>query len=245
MKVRALLLGLVVLPAVLPGAEMTLDAIVEAYLRANGGRESIEAIQSVRITGRIEEYTAEGVTRSELVVLKKRPDYRRILLKRGGDIIHLGYDGTAAWRAVERPGVGFRLLEMGAEEARTFARDSEFDGALLRLEEAGIKADLLGLERVGDHACHRLRLTYPDGEVAVLYVDREEFKEIQVVRPVEGEEPGIARYLDHEKRNGVWFPKQVERYKGDKLEATTTIETIDLNVGVLSSYFDAPQAVTE
>ncbi len=218
----------------------TPEALVEKYIQANGGMEHIKSISSLRLLGKI----AEGDIVYDLVLIKKRPHYRRMIFRWLGRSIHMGYNGTKAWRYISNS-IEDIELPMAEEEQAFFIADSQFDGPLLDWQANRLQLRLQGLAIIGRQECYVLETVTPGGKLTRFFIDAKQFTELRVETRDSPDSPDwhITCFSDYKQLDSIWLAMKVDRFINDKLVSRMSFETAEVNFGVFNDYFDLPQTV--
>jgi hypothetical protein len=144
--VNAMVAALLTLPAV-PALSLTVDEIVAKSVEARGGLAKIEAIKSVRTTGKVVFGGGEFSIEAVFGRLQKRPGMIRTETTLQGLTAVEAFDGQEGWSL--SPFQGKRDAQKGsADDARASAQEADFDGPLVHWREKGHKVEYLGTEDV-------------------------------------------------------------------------------------------------
>ena len=121
-------------------AAQTADEIVARYLKAVGGMDKIQAVKSLRRSGKF-----IGGGGFEAVILqenKRDASVREDFLLQGMTGIN-AYDGKTGWKI--EPWGGKKDPEaLGEEEMKGILEDADFDGPLVDYKRKGNKIEFLG-----------------------------------------------------------------------------------------------------
>jgi len=147
--------------------ELTLDQLIERNIQAVGGREAIEAVQSIRFDLHIVDPGFEA----DATYFAARPGRMRIDITAGGKRVYAeAFDGSRAW---QWKGEG-DPLEESATATAALRHGIELPGKLFGLHELrqrGHNLALTGREIVDNINYYVLRLTFFDGASTNLYLD--------------------------------------------------------------------------
>ncbi len=221
---------------VLPGwvGATTLQEVIDNNTKAMGGREAVEAVQSVAVHLHIvdPDFTADGT------YYAARPGRMRIDIKADGKVVYVeAFDGERGWQwkgegdAVDESPKGTAALRHGVE----------LPGHLYGLREVaqrGHQLELTGREKIDGTDYYALRLTLKDGYTTTLYVDPETWliTRRRDVRPLHVDvDPTPTtieqKMTDFRKVSGVMFSfanTETDLKTGKVLETTTT-RTVTVN----------------
>lgn len=211
-------------------------------VEAKGGREKLNALQSLRMTGKLR--VNGGAIEVDYVVLVERPRAIRYEEQLQGLTRVAAYDGSQAWQI--NPFQGRKDPEkLSADDAKALGEDAaDFTGALVDYEAKRYKLDYLGTEDIDGTEAHKLRVTRPNGDVTFVYLDPDYFLEIRTVNlRIEHGVPNetVTEYGDYEKVNGVYLPFALESYpKGSSDREKLQIDKAEANVATDKSLFEFP-----
>jgi hypothetical protein len=226
-----------------PGAfAYTAAELAAKNVTAKGGSEKLQAIQSLRLSGKL--LVNNGTLELAYTLLVARPDAIRYEAQLQGLTKVQAYDGKEAWQI--NPFQGRKTPEkLSADDAKALGEDAaDFVGPLVDYQAKGYKLDYLGTEDIDGTEAHKLRVTRPNGDVAYVYLDPDYFLEIRTVnRRIEHGIPNeiITDYADYEKVNDVYLPFALESYeKGSSARRKLQIDKAEANVTADKSLFEFP-----
>ncbi|MBV8146746.1 MAG: hypothetical protein JO184_17270 [Gammaproteobacteria bacterium] len=225
-----------------PGAfAYTAAELAAKNIEAKGGSEKLNAIQSLRMSGKL--LLNGGAMEMGFSMLVERPSDIRYELQLQGLTRVQAYDGSQAWQI--NPFQGRKDPEkLSADDAKALGEDAaDFIGTLVDYQAKG-KLDYLGTEDIDGTEAHKLRLTRTNGDVTYVYLDPDYFLEIRTVsRRIEHGVPNetVTEYGDYEKVNGVYLPFALESYeKGSNDRQKLQIDKAEANVAADKSRFGFP-----
>jgi photosystem II stability/assembly factor-like uncharacterized protein len=238
--VRKLLVaaGLVFLAC--PLLAQTADEIVAHYIKTIGGADRLQALNSIRRTGK---YSGSGGFEAPVSQDNKRPNKVREEFTMQGLTGVTAYDGTSGWKI--EPWDGKKDPEsLGEDELKDIIDDAEFDGPLVNYQQKGNKVEYVGLEPVEGTDAYKLRVTTPGGDVRYFFLDTDYFVPIKIEtkRMVRGAEREYEQSLgDYKASGGVYFPYSIEvNVKGSQNRQKYTYEKIETNIPLADSSFARP-----
>ena len=243
-----LTLGTVTLVTADTKRSITMRELREAYLKANGGRQNFESLQSFRTVGRI---VPEGTDESNVLSF-------RIIRKRLGmlrqDVTYP--NGVTRKYLVNSKGVWAKLVFPNGEERSEIVEDSQIEGLqqsahmlspFMQTDGRSDWVDLKGLESLGT----------PDGEIMAyrlvvlpvsglpfseIWLDGEHYREVLVIArnadPVTNDTVSSTFYRKYDKVGGLQFPTELLVYEDGQKKQTIQIEEIKTNIGIFKSYFN-------
>jgi hypothetical protein len=214
-------------------------AFRRAYLKANGGLELLNIIQSVRMFGHME---SAGVSRP-FFSMKKRPDQMLLTFDFETHDLTFAVDGDVVWQRTRAPGQEEQIQVLEGEQADAFLVMREFFGPMMQLFflEKGELHQIEIAEWAGE-PCLSVRFS---GEGPG--VEMEAFVDPKTMNPMvrfERYADGRVRktvYDDYRSLRGMQEPFIVETYMDDELQSRIVIEQGDSNLGVVSLMFEVPQ----
>jgi hypothetical protein len=207
--VKRLLLLLVAACGLLPAWSayaLTADEIIAKNVEARGGMAALEALKSLKRTGRL---VIPGANiELAAVEMRVRPDRIRQEFTLQGMTAVQSWDGKEGWQI--QPFEGRKDPErMSADEAKPLALAADLDFALVNYKAKGGKVEYLGLEEVDGTPAHKLRVALASGDEVTYFIDPDTWMIIRDVqkRQVRGaEQVAETDYGDYEKVQGVWVP---------------------------------------
>ena len=238
---RKVLLGIVAsILFVLPLSAQTADQIVANYIKTIGGMEKIQAVKSMRQTGK---FSGGGGFEAMIVNESKRPNLvRQEFLLQGLTAVN-AYDGKTGWKI--NPFSGKKDAEsLGEEEMKQIIEDSDFDGPLVNYAAKGIRVELVGKEEYEGSDVYKLKVTLANGTVKYYFMDTDYFVPIKIETKQinRGTEVEFETVLgDYKEVGGVYYPFSVESgVKGSPNKASVTLEKIEINVAMDDKNFALP-----
>src|SRR5260221_13464154 len=176
MKRLAYLVLLCALGVPLVAQAQTVDSLIAKYIQASGGLARIQALQSLRRTGR---FTGGGGFEAVVVQENKRPSSVREEFSIQGMTGINAYDGRDGWKI--EPWNGKRDPEaLGEEEMHSILDDADFDGPLVNYQAKGNRVEFQGVEQIEGSDAYKLKVTRPNGDVSFFYLDTEYYVPIRI-----------------------------------------------------------------
>ena len=220
----------------------SVDSLIARYVQASGGMAKIQAIQSLRRTGK---YIGGGGFEAVVVQENKRPSSVREEFSLQGMTGINAYDGHDGWKI--EPWQGKRDPEsLGEEEMHGILDDADFDGPLVNYQAKGNKVEYQGIAQVEGSDAYKLKVTRPNGDVSFYYLDTEYYIPIRIdtQRMIRGAPQEFETSLgDYKQVNGVYLPFSSE--SGPKGSSSTdrgkiTYDKIEANVPLDDARFKRP-----
>lgn len=218
----------------------SVDEIISHYLKTVGGMEKIQAVTSLRRTGR---FIGGGGFEAGIAQENKRANLVREEFSLQGMTGVNAYDGKTGWKI--EPWNGKKDAEaLGEEEMRSILEDADFDGPLVNYKEKGIKIEFMGMDRFEGTDTFKLKVTRPNGDSYVYYLDTDYYVPIKIdtKRLVRGAEREYETALgDYKQVNGWFLPFSFEiNAKGSQDKSKVVFEKIEANVAIDDSRFRKP-----
>ncbi len=221
----------------------TVDELVSKNIEAKGGSDALQALQSLRLTGKM--LVNEGQIQLAYLQTKKRPGEVRTEGTLQGMTNVQAYDGKEGWKI--SPFQGRKDPEkMSADDVKPLMEDAEIDGPLVDWQAKQSTVDYLGTEDVDGTLAYKLRFVRKNGDVSFVYLDPDHFLEIRILtqRIKHGAQEEVETDLgDYEKTAGVFVPTSIESgRKGDPDKQKIIIDKAEANVPVDDAMFHFPAA---
>ena len=238
---RKILLGIIGLALLaMPVSAQTAEEIVAKYIKTIGGSEKIEAIKTLRRTGK---FTGGGGFEAGIIQENKRPEMARQEFTIQGMTGVNAYDGKTGWKI--EPWQGKKDAEpLGEEELKQIQEDADFDGPLINYQQKGNKVEFVGAEPVEGTDAFKLKVTLKNGDVRYYFMDTDYYVPIKTEskRMVRGAEREFETSLgDYKEVAGVYLPHSIESgVKGSPNKSQITFEKIEANVALDDSRFKQP-----
>jgi hypothetical protein len=236
--------GWLLAPAFLAAASahaMTADELVAKNVAARGGMDSIAAIKSLRLEGKLH-LAGPGID-IEAVQTYQRPGSFRFEGTLQGMTMVQAFDGKEAWRI--SPFQGRKDPERtSADDAKELSEQADFEGPWINAAAKGNKLEYLGTEDVDGTQAHKLKVNLGNGDIVYVWFDPDAFLKIRTLeqRTVRGVEQRQENdYSDYEKVNGTWIAFATSSGGvGDTQKNTFTVDKAEANVPVEASFFAFP-----
>jgi photosystem II stability/assembly factor-like uncharacterized protein len=238
---RRALLAVVLFATTTSVAAQTADEIISRYIRQSGGMERIQAVRTLRRSGK---FVGGGGFEARFQEENKRPNRVRQEFYLQGMTGVNAWDGSSGWKI--EPWQGKKDVEpLSEEETKTIIADADFDGPLVNYKEKGNKVEYLGTEPIEGTDAHKLRVTLAStGEVRVYYMDTDYNVPIRMdtKRMVRGAEREYeTSFGDYKAVNGWYLPHFVETgTKGSPFKAQYIYESIEANAAMPNERFAKP-----
>jgi photosystem II stability/assembly factor-like uncharacterized protein len=228
-----------------PAVSLTADEVVARYVQARGGLPKLQAIRSMRLTGKAVFGFGDSQIEAAFGQVQKRPGMIRREISLQGLTAVDAYDSREGWSL--DPFGGMRNAQKNsADDSKSLAQDADIDGPLVNWREKGHRVEYLGTEDVDGTPAHKLRVTLKDTDTKTIFLDPDYFLEIRIetISRVRGTERVDETDLgSYEQVEGVWIPFSIESgRKGAPKTARFTIERAEANVETNDAIFGFPPA---
>ena len=239
---RMLALGTVIALSALSAGAQTAEEIVAKYIKAVGGMDKIQAVQTLRRSGK---YIGGGGFEAVILQENKRAASVREEFSLQGMTAINAYDGKAGWKI--EPWNGKKDAEaLGEEEMKSIVEDADFDGPLVDYKRKGNKVEFVGMDKFEGTDTYKLKVTQPNGDLYFIYLDTDYYMPIKIdtKRIVRGAEREYETALgDYKLVNGWYLAHSVEiNTKGQQAKAKYVYDKIDANVPLDDNRFAMPSA---
>jgi hypothetical protein len=221
-------------------APPSVDDIVGKYVEKVGGIQKIEAVKTLKRSGK---FRGGGGFEAKVLEENKRPDLVRQEFTFQGMTGVTAWDGKTGWKI--EPWQGKKDPEpLGEDELKGIVEDSVFDGQLVNYKAKGNTVEFAGSEPVEGTDAWKLKVTLKNGDVQYYYMDTDDFVPIklEIKRMIRGAEQETEVSLgDYKAVNGWYLPHSVEiGRKGSNQKSTVVYDRIEANVPMDDSIFAKP-----
>ena len=222
----------------------TADELVAKHIQAVGGMDKLNAVKSVRTTGKF----SAGQIEATVTESKKRPEMVRQELTLQGMTQVQAYDGKNGWQI--DPFQGKKTAEaMSEEDLRAIKESADFDdwaafGPMVDYKKKGNQVELVGKEDVEGSPAYKLKVTLKSGDVKYVYLDADSYLPIkqESKRTIRGAEREFEGNIgDYKEEGGLMVAHSVEfGPKGSQQRAKITIDKVEINPDLPDSLFTMP-----
>ena len=216
------------------------DEIVNKYVNAMGGLDKIQAIKTIKLTGKV---TAGGmdIPFSEIC---KRPLMVVMESTIQGMTMKQVYDGTQGWMI--NPFMGKKDPDLMSKDAeKAIKRNADFEGQLINYKDKGSKIELIGKEDLEGSQVYNIKLTDKDNDLTNFYIDADSYllvKQKDKIKVDTKEITAESILSNYKQVNGVLFPYSIESKSPDNPmgNAKIVVDSIEINMTVDDSIFKMP-----
>lgn len=242
---RRLLSTLAIVPFLVPCAAIAgddiknVDEVIAKYIEAIGGRSKIDAIKSMRATGKS---VMGGGMETPMVIEQKRPASMRVEFTFQGMTGIQAFDGETGWFVM--PFAGKTEPEkMPDEMVKLIADQADMDGPLVDYQKKGHKVELIGKEDLEGSEAYKLKITKKNGDVENHFLDAEHFLPLQVSgqREIQGTPVDYKiSFGDYKNVGGMMFAHSITQQAGPMGGNTMIMEKIEVNIDIPDDHFKMP-----
>jgi len=223
----------------------TAEELVNKNVQAKGGMEKIKAINSLRMTGKL---NGGGGFTAAVGRENQRPNLVRETFSLQGMTEVSAYDGTTGWQI--QPFGGHKDPElMGEDDLRELLLAADFDGPMVDYKEKGNTVEYLGHDIVDGDDALRLKVTQKNGDILYYYLDPDTFLEIrrELQQNIRGSiRESVMEMGSYKPVSGVMYPFSLsEGSKANPDAATITVEKIEVNVPIDKADFAVPASLKQ
>jgi hypothetical protein len=221
----------------------TADELIAKNIQARGGMEKIQAIKTMRMTGKFE---GGGGFTASVGQENQRPNLLRETFTLQGMSQVQAYDGKNGWQI--QPFGGKKDPELlGEDDLRDLLLDADFDGPLVDYKEKGSTVEYLGHDVVDGDDALRLKVTLQNGDIIYDYLDPDTFMEIrrEIQQFIRGSvRDRLVGFGSYKPVNGVMFPFSVSQGPKNNPDAQTiTVQKFEVNVPIDPTDFALPPSL--
>jgi len=218
------------------------DEIVTSNLAARGGKERIQALQSIRQTAAA---TASGGRVARLVREIKRPGLFRLEFSSQGTKSVFAHDGEGGWQVAPLQGQFEPQATTSENDAAAGVDQRDIEGPLVDWREKGHLVELVGREPLPGGEAFKLKVMLSDGSIRYDYVDvgSHQIVRSDVIRIMEGRPVQLeVTFSDFREADGLVFPYVIETHVKDRPEVIRiAVEKIELDPDLDDARFRLPR----
>jgi len=220
------------------GDQFTIRDLLQRYTETYGGLRDANRLASISIEG---VQIQEGVEYT-FHLHKKRPSSIRYQLERGDTTLTSIYNGEQGWLQTRRGGES-TTEELSGPDLKMLKKEARFESPLYRhLEKPENKIRLEGREQIGGIHSFVLRVEEPESPPCLYFLHPESAYLLRIDRLNEaGEVAFQTLYRDYKEVSGYPFAHEVENRINGETVSVTRLDSVAVNPGLLSFYFENPQ----
>ena len=215
----------------------SVDEILDKHVKAAGGKEAIEKINSRSMKGAFD-LEAFGVTGAPVEMFAKAPNKNatKIDVPNFG-VVNIIFDGATGWNSDPMNGV----RELSGVELAQLKRRSDFYGTL-NIKKQYAKMDVKGKEKVGSSESYVIEATPDEGVPEKLYFDVNTGLLVRHDIEIEGPQGKMAAEIytdDYKVVEGVKIPHTLKQVN-PMFAMTMKFTEIKTNVEIDEAKFNKP-----
>lgn len=218
------------------------DEIVSSNLIARGGKERIQALNSIRETGTA---TASGGRVARVVYEIKRPGLFRLEFSSQGTKSVFAHDGETGWRVAPLDGLFEPHVIEPDSDSAVGIDERDIEGPLVNWQEKGHVVELVGRETLAGGEAFKLEVTLKNGSIRHDYIDVESRQIVRsdVARTIRGRSGLLVKtFSDFRETDGLVFPHLIETHVKDRPEVIRiVVEKIELDPALDDARFRMPE----
>lgn len=208
------------------------DEIFNNHIEAMGGMKKLEALETLRMSGKI---NMGGMT-GEIIITKKAPNLHLLQIKSPMFEIQEGCDGENVWATSP---MGFKKYD--GEELEKRLEQTRIE-TLVGFKERGGKYEFVAEEPVKGVDCYKMLFMQGTGDTTYTFYDKETY--YMVKTEVETPEGAIEQFFeDFRTIDGYVYPFKL-RTVSNQGRMMVTFDTIAVNIKVDESLFVMPDSAS-
>jgi len=221
-------------------SKLELDESVDKYIDALGGRQRLQSVHSMKMTGL---HFYRGLEQS-LTILCKRPNLFRVeITNENGKRVSI-FDGETAWEMTDEA----PAREIQDPRSKIFMDiNDDFESALIGYKAKGHEVEFSGIENIDGKSVYKLHLKLSNGRLEDWYIDRSSFlllKRATTYKRRNREFGHDLFFMDYKKLNGIMIPHYIERVFEPHYVRGYEITKVEINPELKIELFQA-QSVSE
>ncbi len=219
------------------------EEIVAKYIAKNGGKENMEKLKTVKMTGLA---NSNGMEFPMTILMKGKSKFKSFVTFQGMDIVQpASYDGNEVWNTNVMT-MKNEILE--GEAAESIKREAlDFPDPFLTYSENGYEIELEGEKEIDGVSYIKLNLIKPDQTIMGQEVSgMTEFlldpKTYFIVSKTQNSPMGSLETLLSDYRNidGIMYPFKMETKIGGNVVSSVIMDSVEINVPIDDSLFTFP-----
>jgi len=222
----------------------SVDEIIKNNLEAKGGVDKINALKTVKMTGKLMMQSFE----MPYTMWFKKPSQVKMEMVFQGATMIMAYNGNMVWQISPFTG-STDAQELTGEQADQVKDSAEMmDEPFIDYEKKGYKIELMGKEDLEGTEVFKLRLTRKSGQATDYFIDAENFIELKTSttrKKQDGAEIKIDTILgDYKPVAGVMMPHSIS-FSVNQMSMNITINAVEPNVELPEDFFSMPPKKSE
>ena len=214
----------------------TVDDIINKYVEARGGKEKLNAINSVYMEGSRQMMGNEVLVKVTMVQGKLfRNDFEAM-----GTTGYTIVTPTEGWSFI--PMQSPKVEPIAADRLKTMQGQMDIAGPLVDYAAKGNKAELQGKETIEGKEAYKIKLTLSTGKDVIYYMDTKtnlliQSRQMSAARGNNAPQEIITNYSDYKLFDGIMFPQTIANPGSGMMAGSTTFDTIVINKTIDESQY--------
>ena len=214
----------------------SVDDIINKYVEARGGKDKLNAMQSVYMEGSRQMMGSEVLVKVSMVQDKLyRTDFEM-----GGNTGYTIVTPTEGWSFI--PMQSPKVEPIAADRLKTMQGQLDIAGPLVDYAAKGNKAELQGKETIDGKEAYKIKLTLNTGKEVTYYIDTKtnliiQSKQMAPARGNNAPQEIITNYSDYKSFDCIMFPQTIANPGGGMMGGSTTFDTIVVNKPIDESQY--------
>ena len=220
-------------------ADVSVDDIIAKHIEARGGADNIKAVNTVKMTGKLEVMGMDV----DMTNYIKRPDKMRarLYISSMDAEVNQGYDGEMGW--MQNPGADPQ--PMPEQMSKGMKDQASIDGQLMDYADKGYTIEYVGEGMVNDNPAYKLKLMRSEQPESIIYIDKASYLQVKTegegVNPQNGQPMQTETFMsDFRSVDGIQMPFVTEVKVDGNTMQKMVMETIEVNVEVSDDLFMMP-----
>lgn len=221
--------------------ELKLDEVMAEYVEARGGMDALNAIKTMKSTGKM----TMGPMEAPMQLVYQAPNKIHTSFEIQGMKGIQAYDGETGWQVM--PFMGKTEPEqVSGDELKQLKEQTDMEGVLINAEEKGTKLELIGKTEIEGTPVIEIKATKENGDVTTVYLDEEYKLEVMTRSKMKamGQEIEAETYMSDYKEvgeNNIPVPHAMAVKVNGTVAQNLTLETVEFNVPVEEGFFTMPE----
>lgn len=214
-----------------------LNEVLQNYYKANGV-DKLQEIQTIIMKGKSMQMGMETPFTQTI----KRPGKTYLEVPIQGMTMKQGFDGEKAWMIA--PWMGSTdPIELSGLQLKSMKLQADMDGQLYNWEQKGYKVELEGTEDLEGIKTYKVKLTDPDGDIYVNFIDAETWIVLKSKATIQNQGATIESetcYSNYKMVNDIPMPFAIESKIDGQTVSTIMVDEILMNQEVDDKIFVMP-----
>jgi predicted Zn-dependent peptidase/outer membrane lipoprotein-sorting protein len=209
------------------------------------GGEAFASLENMKVVSQQTAQTPQGEMTIDLEATRALPDKFFVRRAMPQGTIEIAIDGDQGQMKTPR---GTRSMPSSLLNRVKGQLWRDLTYLMSNLDREGLSAQDLGPQTVEDTSYQAVKVNPPTGSSFTLYLDPDTMRPARMsfqAQTRQGPTPSTAVYRDYKTVNGMVIPHETVTYQDGEKAATTTIQSISVNVDLAADLFTLDQASSE